>query len=146
MDWHQYFIGHARHAATKSKDPNQQVGAAIASNRNVLLATGFNGFPIGVAEGEHWADDRKAFRLIHAEDNAFITVDRTKLAFSRLYVTKAPCGPCGAKIVQHFQLYGGPMWVICPPPDPGGKWLNSQNEALAMLREVGITVTHMEFA
>ena len=50
ISWDEYFMGVAILASKRSKDPNTQVGACIVDNNNIILSTGYNGFPIGFAE------------------------------------------------------------------------------------------------
>ena len=47
ISWDEYFMGVAILAAKRSKDPNTQVGACIVDKNNVILTTGYNGFPKG---------------------------------------------------------------------------------------------------
>ena len=47
IKWDEYFMGVALLAAKRSKDPNTQVGACIVSTDNIILSTGYNGFPCG---------------------------------------------------------------------------------------------------
>ena len=47
ISWDEYFMGVALLAAKRSKDPNTQVGACIVDKNNVILTTGYNGFPKG---------------------------------------------------------------------------------------------------
>lgn len=50
MNWHEYFLDMAGFVSSKSKDPSTKCGAVIVSPNNVVLATGYNGFPRGVRE------------------------------------------------------------------------------------------------
>lgn len=43
-DWDQYFLDIAVEVATRSKDPNTQVGAVITDVNNGIISTGYNGF------------------------------------------------------------------------------------------------------
>ena len=52
ISWDEYFMGVALLAAKRSKDPNTQVGACIVHN-NVILSTGYNGFPYGCSDDEY---------------------------------------------------------------------------------------------
>lgn len=49
INWDQYFIMQAMLAAAKSKDDSTWVGVVLVKD-NTVIATGFNGFPRGVAE------------------------------------------------------------------------------------------------
>ena len=69
-------MGVAILAAKRSKDPNTQVGACIVDKNNVILTTGYNGFPKGCSDDEFpW--DREGERtkypfVVHAELNAIL--------------------------------------------------------------------------
>ena len=52
ISWDEYFMGVAKLAAMRSKDPNTQVGACIVSDNNKILSMGYNGFPNGVSDDE----------------------------------------------------------------------------------------------
>ena len=52
ITWDEYFMGVAKLAAMRSKDPSTQVGACIVSSDNKILSMGYNGFPIGCSDDE----------------------------------------------------------------------------------------------
>src|SRR5215813_14142780 len=78
-DWDQYFHEIARTVARKSKDPKCQVGAVIASDDQLVLATGFNGLARGVFDAEDLLQDvdEKLKWICHAETNAIFNAART---------------------------------------------------------------------
>ena len=104
ISWDEYFMGVAKLSASRSKDPNTQVGCCIVSQDNKILSMGYNGFPIGcsddmfpwVREGE---DDLKTkyFYTVHSELNAILNYRGGSLEGSKLYVSLFPCNEC-AKI------------------------------------------------
>ena len=47
LSWDEFFMGVAKLAARRSKDPNTQVGACIVSKNNRILSVGYNGTPNG---------------------------------------------------------------------------------------------------
>ena len=47
ISWDEYFMGVAKLASMRSKDPSTQVGACIVDKDNYILSVGYNGFPIG---------------------------------------------------------------------------------------------------
>ena len=56
ISWDEYFMGVAKMAALRSKDPNTQVGACIVSRDNKILSMGYNGLPIGCSDDDcPWA-------------------------------------------------------------------------------------------
>ncbi len=54
LTWDELFILQATLIAQKSKDPSTKVGCIIVNDDNVILSTGFNGFPRGIEED--WKD------------------------------------------------------------------------------------------
>ena len=56
ISWDEYFMGVAKLASLRSKDPNSQVGACIVGQDNKILSLGYNGFPRGCSDDEFpWA-------------------------------------------------------------------------------------------
>lgn len=52
ISWDEYFMGVAKLAGMRSKDPGTQVGACIVGQDNKILSMGYNGFPIGCSDDE----------------------------------------------------------------------------------------------
>lgn len=100
--WHTYFLDMARMAATRSKDPNTQVGAVIVSPDKSIVETGYNGFAPGIAETEErWQRPLKYDFVIHAEQNAIGRAARHGKVVngSTIYVTHYPCRECAKMII-----------------------------------------------
>ena len=58
ISWDEYFMGVAKLAGMRSKDPGTQVGACIVGQDNKILSMGYNGFPIGCSDDEFpWERD-----------------------------------------------------------------------------------------
>ena len=81
-------MGVALLAAKRSKDPNTQVGACIVDSNNIILSTGYNGFPT------------KYSYVVHAELNAILNARGKNLKGARLYVDLFPCNECAKAIIQ----------------------------------------------
>ena len=47
LTWDEFFMGVAKLAAQRSKDPSTQVGACVVSSDNRILSVGYNGTPNG---------------------------------------------------------------------------------------------------
>ena len=86
ISWDEFFMGVALLAAKRSKDPNTQVGACIVDKNNIILSTGYNGFPYGCS--------------VHAELNAILNAQGKDLHGARLYVDLFPCNECAKAIIQ----------------------------------------------
>lgn len=104
ISWDEYFMGIAVLAAKRSKDPNTQVGACIVSEDNVILSTGYNGFPYGCSDDIFpWAregEETKYPYVVHAELNAILNARGRSLAGARIYVALFPCNECAKAIIQ----------------------------------------------
>lgn len=109
ITWDEYFMGVAKLASMRSKDPSTQVGACIVSEDNKILSIGYNGFPRGCSDDafpwgkEHQADDpynAKYMYSTHSELNAILNYRGGSLEGSKMYVTLFPCNECAKAIIQ----------------------------------------------
>ena len=127
MNWDEYFIKQAMLCSEKSKDPSTKVGCVLVSDDNYVLATGFNGFPRGIAEEEEykypyeehpqivltdtrlipsrWERPTKYSFIEHAERNAIYNAARqgVSLLGSRAYLNWMPnatCADCTRALIQ----------------------------------------------
>lgn len=104
IDWDTYFMAVALLAEKRSKDPNTQVGACIVDANNIILSTGYNGFPYGCSDDEYtWereGEDTKYKYVVHAELNAILNAQGKSLKGARLYVDLFPCNECAKAIIQ----------------------------------------------
>lgn len=106
MNWDEYFMGVALLAARRSKDPSTQVGACIVDQNNIILSTGYNGFPYGCSDDSFpWGrsgeiNDTKYPYVVHAELNAILNAQGRSLRGARIYVALFPCNECAKAIIQ----------------------------------------------
>lgn len=104
ISWDEYFMGVSLLAAKRSKDPNTQVGACIVDNSNVILSTGYNGFPVGCSDDDlPWdrtGEDTKYPYVVHAELNAILNSGGKSLRGAIIYVGLFPCNECAKAIIQ----------------------------------------------
>ena len=107
ISWDEYFMGIAKLAAMRSKDPGTQVGACIVGEDNKIMSIGYNGFPRGLSDDEFpWEReaesdlDTKYMYVTHAELNAILNFRGGTLAGAKIYVTLFPCNECAKAIVQ----------------------------------------------
>ena len=104
ISWDEYFMGVALLAAKRSKDPNTQVGACIVDENNVILTTGYNGFPVGCSDDvfpwEREGETTKYPYVVHAELNAILNASGKSLKGARIYVDLFPCNECAKAIIQ----------------------------------------------
>ncbi len=106
INWDEYFMGVAKLASLRSKDPNSQVGACIVNPENKILSMGYNGFPIGCSDDEFpWAREgdtlnTKYAYVTHSELNAILNYRGGSLEGCKIYVTLFPCNECAKAIIQ----------------------------------------------
>ncbi|MBR2674264.1 MAG: dCMP deaminase family protein [Mogibacterium sp.] len=104
ISWDEYFMGVAILAAKRSKDPSTQVGACIVNQYNVILTTGYNGFPKGCSDDEFpWDREGEITKypyVVHAELNAILNAQGKDLNGARIYVDLFPCNECAKAIIQ----------------------------------------------
>ena len=104
ISWDEYFMGVAKLAAHRSKDPSTQVGACIVSPENIIISTGYNGMPQGCSDDDFpWNRDGEETKypyVVHAELNAILNATGRDLRGSRVYVALFPCNECAKAIIQ----------------------------------------------
>lgn len=108
ISWDEFFMRVAVAAQLRSKDPNTQVGACIASTNNRILSVGYNGTPAGLDDDEFpWAtsddplEDKHNY-VVHAEANAVLNYRGSlkDLGGATVYVTLFPCHDCAKILAQ----------------------------------------------
>lgn len=101
--WDYRFMEVAQLVSTWSKDPSTKVGAVLVRDRRIL-ATGYNGFPRGVADDDRLNVREEKYPLIvHAEMNVFMNALEAGISSkgADLYVYGLPCCPeCTKNILQ----------------------------------------------
>lgn len=104
ISWDEFFMGVALLAANRSKDPNTQVGACVVDENNVIISTGYNGFPIGCSDDEFpWNREGEITKypfVVHAELNAILNASGKSMRGSKIYVALFPCNECAKAIIQ----------------------------------------------
>lgn len=103
MNWNDYLMGFARHAALKSKD-STQVGAVLVGPDREVRLTAYNGPPRGVTDLPERRDTRpeKYLWVSHAEQNlvAFAAREGIQTKGCTVYVTHCPCSGCAKSLIQ----------------------------------------------
>ena len=141
ISWEEYFMGVALLAAKRSKDPNTQVGACIVSPDNIILSTGYNGFPAGCSDDEYpWdreGEETKYPYVVHAELNAILNANGKSLRGATIYVALFPCNECAKAIIQ-----SGIREVVYL----SDKYADSDatRASKRMLNSAGVTFTHLD--
>ena len=110
--WDEYYLGIARAVAVRSNCIRRQVGAVIVVD-NAIIATGYNGTPLGVRNCCDGGCPRCASEApsgaaydscicVHAEQNAIVFAARHGNATQggTLYTTLRPCFGCLKESIQ----------------------------------------------
>ncbi|MEW5729223.1 MAG: dCMP deaminase family protein [Pseudomonadota bacterium] len=140
MNWTDYFMGFARHAASKSKDPSTQVGAVVIGPDGEIRATGYNGLPRGVADlPERMERPAKYLWTSHAEENLVAHAARVGVSLKgcTVYVTHFPCSRCARSLIQ-----AGVTGVVV---DTGTTSMPAEEFEVAeqMFSEAGVTIKRL---
>ncbi len=141
--WDRRFLALARGVAAYSHDPSTQTGAVIVDDQGLVMATGYNGFPIGVNDDpKRYADRPLKYELVvHCETNA-IVLARRDLRGCTLYTWPfMSCSRCAGVVIQ-----AGIKRCVAPviPARLVERW--SQNMALStmMFAEAGVELCLLE--
>lgn len=151
VPWSYTWMAVADVMAKRSRCVKAQVGAVIVDRNNVVQATGYNGPPRGYSPpSDRSSCDNWCQRLIeghtdaaystcpsvHAEANALLFVDRSRIEDGTIYVTTNLCMTC-AKLVANSGLSTVVMRVDGPPErDP--------RAVIAFLLQCGLRVQEFE--
>ena len=110
--WDDYYMAIARTVATRSSCVRRQVGALVVVEK-AIIATGYNGTPMGVRNCDEGGCPRCASDAppgagydtcvcVHAEQNAIVLAARHGNATNGgiLYATLRPCFGCAKESIQ----------------------------------------------
>ena len=136
--WDMRFLEMARHVSEWSKDPSTKVGVVLVKDRKVV-ATGYNGFPKGIADDERLHNREQKYALVvHAEMNALLQAGRDADG-STLYLwgfAGCPCQNCTKHVIQagveRVVYYDGN-----PPP---ARWAAELEASRSTLEEAGVEI------
>jgi len=143
MSWDQRFLDLAKHISAWSKDPSTKVGAVAVRDRRIL-ATGYNGFPRGVADLPGRLHDRneKLLRTVHAEANIIAQAARNGVSLNKATVYVWPFLPCSACCTSMIQA--GVDRIVVPDFPIPDRWEASFKMSCQMLEETGVELTLMD--
>ncbi len=110
--WDQYFMGVAFLVSQRATCLRRKVGAVLVKDKQIL-ATGYNGAPMGLAHCETTGCLREEMgvpsgqrheicRGLHAEQNVLLQAARHGISAknSSLYITNSPCVICAKMIIN----------------------------------------------
>lgn len=141
LSWRNYLFGIATAVSGRSKD-TRKVGAILVGEDKSVLATGFNGFPIGVDDDKERHPNRYDRELYkyqytsHAEANLISFAAKHGIATNGLTVfcNLVPCVECTKLLIQ-----AGIKEIYCLSTSKGrGKWRQDIIHARVMLLEAGV--------
>ena len=102
MNWDEYYMGFAEHAAKKSKD-STKVGAILVDPDGAVILTGFNGPPRGTLDTpDRFERPNKYLFASHAETNLIAFAARRGIMTQgcKVYCTHFPCAACTRTLIQ----------------------------------------------
>jgi dCMP deaminase len=152
--WDNHFLHLAQVRAGMSKDPSTRVGAVIVGPDKEERATGFNGFPRGIADLPERLNDRetKLQLVVHAELNAIVQAARVGVSVKEctLYLAATddsgmvwggpPCTRCTVHVIQ-----AGIRRVVSRPRKAvPSRWHADLDVAAALLAEAGVAYHEVE--
>ena len=148
ISWDEYFMGVAKLAARRSKDPSTQVGACIVSQANIIISTGYNGMPKGCSDDEFPWDregaETKYPYVVHAELNAILNANGRDLRNSSVYVALFPCNECAKAIIQSGVkevVYLSDKYANTPGVQASKRMLDAAGVKYTQLRPAVKTIT-----
>ena len=143
--WDARFMRLAKEISTWSKDPSSKIGAVIVDDERRILATGYNGFPRGIADTEERLNNKeeKYPRIVHGELNALLGAlyNGVSVKGATLYVYGLPvCSDCTKSVIQS----GISRVVINMSALDNDKW-GKQWESLSkpMFQEAGVSISYL---
>lgn len=103
-NWDEYYLQICKVVASRSKDPNTQVGCVIVGPAHEIRSTGYNSLPRHIRDDvpERFERPTKYLWIEHAERNAICNAARAGTATEActIYVEIMPCMDCARAIVQ----------------------------------------------
>jgi dCMP deaminase len=146
--WDEYYLSIARAVSTRSNCMRRHVGALIVVE-HAIIATGYNGTPVGVRNCCDGACPRcqsdaptgqgyDACICVHAEQNAIVFAARRGNATDggRLYTTMRPCFGCAKEAIQ-----AGIREVVYDEPHTYGEGLEEVYRSL--IAESGLVLRRL---
>ncbi|MBE5855182.1 MAG: dCMP deaminase family protein [Lachnospiraceae bacterium] len=151
ISWDEYFMGVAKLAGMRSKDPNTQVGTCIVSKAHKILSIGYNGLPKGCSddafpwsrEGSDPLQTKYPF-VTHSELNAILNYRGGSLEDTTLYVSLFPCNECAKAIIQAGitkVIYGSDKYAGSPENVAAKKLFDAAGVAYEAYEATGRSIT-----
>ena len=137
VKWDRRFLALSDSIASWSKDPSRGVGAVIVSPARQIIATGFNGLPMGIEDRPERLERPVKYDLIcHAEMNAIVQCARNGVTplGGTIYTSFSRCVHCTLSIIQ-----SGIVRVVTYSMNEGDEhWITNCGKSRELLSEAGI--------
>lgn len=123
-DFDTYFLLIATTVALRADCSRRQVGAVIVDQDHRIISTGYNGGPAkgpsclagecpraksNVEPGSSYDTGAGSCIALHAEQNAVVYADYSKLKYATIYITDFPCEGC-MRLIRGV----GIAKIVCP--------------------------------
>ena len=143
LKWHKRFLDVACLVATWSKDPSSQVGAVAVRDRRIL-ATGYNGLPIGVEDTDErlLQRDLKYQMIAHAEANCITHAANAGVSLAGATMVVWPFHPCSS--CAGLLINSGIKRVVIEAREVPMRWVANFELAEQMFREAGVELVVVE--
>lgn len=110
--WLDIYMTMAFVVAERSHDLETKVGCVITSPENIVLGTGYNGFPSGIYDKDLPRNRPGKYEwILHSEENCVLNCNQKPIN-GIAYITTAPCFPClkrlwqaGIRTIYYSTLY-----------------------------------------
>lgn len=137
--WHDYFIGLAYYASTRSNDVQTKVGCVIVGVDNRIISIGYNGFCSGVDTTDlPTTRPLKYPFIVHAEENAICNMIIKPSFKKTAYITHIPCHRC-AKLMWQNDVR---EWYI-PRKQKAHSYSEDDEIVYKHLNENGLKINYM---
>lgn len=149
-DWHEYYMGEAFWAATRSHDTKRRVGAVIVNNQKREICRGYNGFPSDIADTDlDTHGPNKLKWMVHAEVNAVANLNEKIYEKTEIYVTRPPCNNCAKLLWQKkIRIWNIPLDCVDFESGVGAimkTYDEDENQLLDVLLKAGLVINYIDF-
>lgn len=142
LSWDLYFLGLAKNASLRSKDPSTKTGAVIVRPDNSICSVGYNGFPRKLNDDPALYADRKTklSRIIHSEMNALLFSREPLIGYTLYTWPFMSCDRCFVHMVQ-----AGITRFVYPKATPSQleRWGESFNLTLCYAKEADVEMVEI---
>ena len=142
--WNETWMQVADVVAQRSRCTRRQAGAVLVSRDQQVISTGYNGPPRGMdvfGPCSGWCERAQTGGglsyddcvAVHAETNALLRADATRLAGGAAYVTSCPCFACAKNLAN-----SGVALVVCRITTEDAQRLPERSLAILVRSGIGV--------